>query len=450
MEMLPGVSHRARVQGFSALAVLLICSAGMLLRLEPFATWYYAMAWWPFILLMDALVLRRKGDSLLRRSPREFFFLAGLSVPVWLFFEMYNLAMQNWYYVGSSPSWVARWVGYTVCFATVLPAVLEAEELVGALGIVPELRVRALQQGRLLAPCLMALGLLFLVLPLLTPGYAFPLIWLGLVFFLDPINQRWGQPSLLGELQSGSITKGVRLLAGGLLCGLAWELFNFQALCKWIYTVPYFEEFKLFEMPLAGFLGFPPFALECYVIVQFVKGALKRVRVSALKWALAGLVCVASMGMFRLLDLHTVNSLQPLLEDLKDLAPQEARVLEQAGVKRLDLWLLRPGSRARESLALELLGATPEVVAKWRTWAAMATLKGMGTGNLRLMMEAGVSRLGDLVGQEPHTLAKKLDEIQKATSWARQAPREIQVRLWVREARRVCSGEAEPAWPGCK
>jgi len=443
-------SRRACIQGVAALGVITICSAGMLLRLEPFATWYYAMAWWPFIFILDAIVLWKKGDSLLWRDPKEFFFLVGLSVPVWLFFELYNLVMQNWYYVGSSPSWAARWVGYTVCFATVLPAVFEATEMMGALGIVPEVRVGVLRQGRLLAPCLMGAGLVCMILPILIPDYGFPLVWLGLIFLLDPVNQRWGEPSLLGELESGSITTGMRLLAGGLLCGLAWELFNIQASCKWIYTVPHFEESKLFEMPLAGFLGFPPFALECYVMVQFVKGAIKGIKGPAIRWALVGIVLVGSLGMFRLLDLYTVNSLHPLLEDLRDLAPQEARILEQAGVKRLDLWVLRPGARARESLALELLGATPEVVAKWRTWAAMAALKGMGTGNLRLMLEAGVSRLGDLAKQEPQTLAKKLREIQKEKNWARQPPREAQVRLWVGEAKRVCAGEVEPAWPGCR
>jgi len=184
--------------------------------------------------------------------------------------------------------------------------------------------------------------------------------------------------------------------------------------------------------------------------VQFFRGAAKRIRAVSTKWALAGLLLLGCVGMFRLLDLRTVNSLHPLLEDLKDLAPQEARVLEQGGIKRLDLWVLRPGARARESLALELLGATPEVVAKWRTWAAMASLKGMGTGNLRLMMEAGVSSLADLARQDPGSLARRLREIQRDKGWARQPPRDSQVRLWVREAKRVCAGESEPALPGCK
>jgi hypothetical protein len=51
------------------------------------------------------------------------------------------------------------------------------------------------------------------------------------------------------------------LLAGGMAGGF-WAFFNFWVRAKWIYTVPLFDEWKLFEMPLLGFLGFPAFALE--------------------------------------------------------------------------------------------------------------------------------------------------------------------------------------------
>jgi hypothetical protein len=53
-----------------------------------------------------------------------------------------------------------------------------------------------------------------------------------------------------------------------LICGGLWEFWNFWASAKWIYTVPWVGEVKLFEMPVLGFFGFPPFAEECYVIAQ--------------------------------------------------------------------------------------------------------------------------------------------------------------------------------------
>jgi hypothetical protein len=35
--------------------------------------------------------------------------------------------------------------------------------------------------------------------------------------------------------------------------------------------VPVFPDVKLFEMPLAGYLGFPPFALEIFSMYHFVR-----------------------------------------------------------------------------------------------------------------------------------------------------------------------------------
>ena len=34
--------------------------------------------------------------------------------------------------------------------------------------------------------------------------------------------------------------------------------------------MPFFDELKLGEMPVLGFFGFPPFALECYALVNFL------------------------------------------------------------------------------------------------------------------------------------------------------------------------------------
>ena len=53
-----------------------------------------------------------------------------------------------------------------------------------------------------------------------------------------------------------------------------WEFFNYWAISKWTYTVPYFGSVKIFEMPVLGFLGFPPFAVECWAIYIFVRSLL--------------------------------------------------------------------------------------------------------------------------------------------------------------------------------
>ena len=74
----------------------------------------------------------------------------------------------------------------------------------------------------------------------------------------SPPNYRLGLDGYLRQLERGDYGQTLRLLLAGLIAGLFWEFFNFWARAKWIYTVPFFDELKLFEMPVAGFLGFPP------------------------------------------------------------------------------------------------------------------------------------------------------------------------------------------------
>lgn len=119
-----------------------------------------------------------------------------------------------------------------------------------------------------------------LLLPLLLPTIFFPLVWLGFIFLLDPLNYRGGAESILRDLEQGAPRNLCLLLLSGLLCGGFWECWNFWAGAKWIYTVPYLGFFKIFEMPLLGFLGFPPFAVECYVLVNTFFLLLTRIQQS--------------------------------------------------------------------------------------------------------------------------------------------------------------------------
>ena len=109
-----------------------------------------------------------------------------------------------------------------------------------------------------------------LTLPFLVPRdvarYLAAPVWLGFIFLLDPINARLGGDSLMADRP-----RIYALLASGLLCGVLWELWNYWAGAKWHYTVPILENWKIFEMPLPGYLGFPPFALECFTMYVFTR-----------------------------------------------------------------------------------------------------------------------------------------------------------------------------------
>ncbi len=113
-------------------------------------------------------------------------------------------------------------------------------------------------------------GAASLILPLVFPRYFFALIWVAFTLLLEPINYRLGLRSLLRDLEEGDPRRLCQLLAGGLICGFLWEFWNFKAGAKWIYIVPLAGDIKLFEMPLAGYIGFPLFAVECYAMYNFI------------------------------------------------------------------------------------------------------------------------------------------------------------------------------------
>jgi hypothetical protein len=65
------------------------------------------------------------------------------------------------------------------------------------------------------------------------------------------------------------------------VCGWLWEFWNNWAAAKWHYVFPIGQGWKIFEMPAPGYLGFLPFALECfvmYVTASWLAGWLKRVK----------------------------------------------------------------------------------------------------------------------------------------------------------------------------
>jgi hypothetical protein len=232
--------------------------------------WIYPIAWWSYVLAVDGYLYRRRGNSLILSRTREFAFLMPASVVVWLLFEWFNLRLENWRYLEViDVPWI-RWPGYFLCFGTVLPALFETVELLDYWEFPPPVRVRPVRVTRGLCLLLMVWGMFSLIGPLIWPLYCFPLIWGGFLFILDPINYNKGAVSLMGSWEEGNLTRFVRLLWAGLFCGVLWEFWNHWSIPRWAYTIPWAGDWKVFEMPLAGFLGFPPFAVECYCLAEAI------------------------------------------------------------------------------------------------------------------------------------------------------------------------------------
>ncbi|ABK17271.1 hypothetical protein [Syntrophobacter fumaroxidans] len=252
-----------------ASAVFVLATCQMLRNVEPFHTWYYSFAWWSVILFFQSVLYRRWGRAILFDNPLDFVRLLPVSVTVWLIFEAFNFRLQNWHYENLPSMTTVRLLGYTIAYATVLPGLFTARDLLERCGLWKNLRCRPLRAPQKLYRTLTALGLACGILPLLWPRYFFPLVWGAFIFLLEPRNHRTGAGSLLRDWENGSPRHFFLLLASGLLCGLLWELWNYWAGSRWVYTVPFVGGLKVFEMPLLGFLGFPPFAVECYAMYCF-------------------------------------------------------------------------------------------------------------------------------------------------------------------------------------
>src|SRR5687767_3040507 len=236
--------------------------------------WGFFPLWLGYCLTIDGLVLWRTGTSLLRRSLRKYVGLFLVSAPVWWIFELLNVRTQNWTYIGAeifSPVEYAFWT--TLSFTTVIPAVFGSAELFAGFDFVKRFkRGPVIGAAKKTALTFFALGWTMLLLMLIWPGIFFPFIWLSLYFILEPINIWVRNRSLANWTQHGDWRPVISLWLGVLLTAFFWEMWNYYSYPKWIYHVPSGDWFHIFEMPLLGYGGYLPFALELYALYHLVNG----------------------------------------------------------------------------------------------------------------------------------------------------------------------------------
>jgi hypothetical protein len=228
--------------------------------------------WLGYILVVDALTLRRSGTSMLTRSRTAFWLQFAVSAPAWWLFEIINHRTQNWEYLGAQVFTNLEY--YTLCtisFSTVMPAVFGTAELARTFGWVERFgRKRRVPATRRVFTGMFIAGLVMLTLTMLWPKVFYPLVWGAVFLLLEPINARLGRPTLVGSLAGGDWRPVMSLSVGALLCGFFWEMWNYWCYPKWVYHTPGAEFLYVFEMPLLGYLGYLPFAWELFAIRYFL------------------------------------------------------------------------------------------------------------------------------------------------------------------------------------
>src|SRR5574341_338172 len=264
-----------RAYGFIGLLIIVVAEILLIAKVKIIGWYFTPIVWSGYIFFIDSLVFRLKNESWIKTKRKEFLVL---SIFFWYIFEFYNLFVDSWHYIGLPTHKVVRYSGYFWSFATIWPSILQTAELLQCLSFFKRLKIKKRRISSTIVISSMLIGLTSLMLPLIFQSpYLIILVWLGFIFLLDPINYKWKEKSLLKDWESGNLTVLVSLFASGLICGILWEFWNFWATAKWVYTVPYWGDVKIFEMPIIGYLGFLPFACECYVMYNFAGGVGKKI-----------------------------------------------------------------------------------------------------------------------------------------------------------------------------
>jgi len=269
-----------KLHGYIGVMGIFAAETLLVMRNDFVGHWFTPIIWTFYILFVDALAHKIRGRSLLVDDRREFLIIAVISVANWWLFELYNAPRfwksdleLWWHYHNMTGNLFLRRFGYDWAFATISTAMFETAELFGATLFSAQAKRRPINVSPSVMRVMIGIGLVAALLPLFViSGWFAPLVWLSYVFLVDPVNAMSGRPSIIGDIKTGEWRRLSSLLAAGGVCGLLWEFWNYWALTKWTYTVPYFGAIRIFEMPVLGYFGFLPFAIECWATYVFVRG----------------------------------------------------------------------------------------------------------------------------------------------------------------------------------
>ena len=187
--------------------------------------------------------------------------------------------MRAWSYHGLPEQTWSRYVGYFIAFAAINPGMFLAAQWFNQLGL-RRLRTTGVRIPLVIQIAVLLLGVVFVIYPFVVGNPIGSMtLWVSLIFLFDPVNHWLGRPSIIGDWRAGRWGRTLALMAGGALCGLCWEFWNYWAIAKWTYDLPFlgaWQSYRYFEMPWIGFLGFLPFAIECWVILISLEALTER------------------------------------------------------------------------------------------------------------------------------------------------------------------------------
>ena len=280
---LPPIATHSRFPAWGYIGFLLVVVTWLLAWnrfpwMGPLQDHTFFPLWFGYILFVDGMVYRLKGTSLLASSPRAFFLLFPASAIAWWYFEFLNRFVKNWWYEGAETFTPLHYVIFaSLSFSTVLPAVFETADWLSCHRWFQKAyrkgpRWRALNRGTQIS--LLVAGVAGLMLMMIWPNELFFLTWVAPLMIAAASLGLAGTRTPFHDVMAGNYTRLFTLAVAALVCGLFWELWNFNSMPKWNYSVPYVDAFHVFEMPLLGFAGYLPFGPICWCVWIMEKALL--------------------------------------------------------------------------------------------------------------------------------------------------------------------------------
>jgi hypothetical protein len=241
---------------------------------SSFQTHTFTPLWLAYIITVNALTCRRGKKALMLRRPARFLLLFPLSALFWWFFEYLNRFVQSWQYVGAQFGPDEYSLYASLCFSTVLPAVMSTREWILSFSCIQTkyasfLAIK-LPHPRLwgaLTLCVAAAALGGLGI---WPGALFSFVWTSPLLIIVSLQAVMEQENIFSPLATGDWRGVLSSALAALICGFFWEMWNDYSLAKWTYQVPFVQRFQVFEMPILGYAGYLPFGLMCTVISNMV------------------------------------------------------------------------------------------------------------------------------------------------------------------------------------
>lgn len=279
-------NNKLKSYGWIGLGLILFAEIALILHKQgcefahELSIWTTPFCWSGYLLFIDSVIYKIKGNSLIYNRRKEFFVQIPLSILFWVMFEVYNFHLKNWEYIGLPKGNLILCIGMGTAFGAIMPGLFLTSEFLESIHVFDKFKIARLKVNNRLIYGSIVLGFLFAMFPLLLKEdiakYLFGLVWTGFIMIFDPIVYASKGDSLLKDLENGELGRVLSLFTAGFICGFLWEFWNYWSAAKWIYTAPFTQDIKIFEMPVIGFLGFAPFAWEYFAFYSFCRLFVKK------------------------------------------------------------------------------------------------------------------------------------------------------------------------------